>query len=49
MTTDELALEPVVDPSGWFSVQLRYSYLIDGGPMGTAGSGASLANHARSD
>jgi hypothetical protein len=33
MTTDELALEPVVDPSGWFSVQLRYSYLIDGGPI----------------
>jgi len=21
-------LEPVVDPSGWFSVQLRYSYLV---------------------
>ena len=33
MTTDELALEPVVDPSGWFSVQLRYAYLIDGGPI----------------
>jgi hypothetical protein len=33
MTTDELALEPVVDPSGWFSVQLRYSYLIDGSPI----------------
>jgi hypothetical protein len=33
MTTDELALEPVVDPSGWFSVQLRYSYLIDGAPI----------------
>ncbi|MGH2782095.1 MAG: DUF4288 domain-containing protein [Thermoleophilaceae bacterium] len=26
---DELdALEPVVDPSGWFSVQLRYAYLV---------------------
>jgi hypothetical protein len=26
---DELdELEPVVDPSGWFSVQLRYAYLI---------------------
>ena len=33
MTTDELALEPVVDPSGWFSVQIRYAYLIDGGPI----------------
>jgi len=33
MTTDELALEPVVDPSGWFGVQLRYAYLIDGGPI----------------
>jgi hypothetical protein len=33
MTTDELALEPVVDPSGWFSVQLRYSYLIDDAPI----------------
>lgn len=33
MTIDELALEPVVDPSGWFSVQLRYSYLIDGAPI----------------
>ena len=33
MTTDELALEPVVDPSGWFSVQLRYAYLIDGAPI----------------
>jgi hypothetical protein len=33
MTTDELTLEPVVDPSGWFSVQLRYAYLIDGGPI----------------
>jgi hypothetical protein len=21
-------LEPIVDPSGWFSVQLRYSYLV---------------------
>jgi hypothetical protein len=26
---DELA--PVVDPSGWFSVQLRYSYLVGDG------------------
>jgi Domain of unknown function (DUF4288) len=26
---DELdALEPIVDPSGWFSVQLRYAYLV---------------------
>lgn len=33
MTSDERALEPVVDPSGWFSVQLRYSYLIDGAPI----------------
>jgi hypothetical protein len=33
MTTDELALEPVVDPSGWFSVQLRYAYLVDDGPI----------------
>ena len=33
MTTDELALEPVVDPSGWFSVQLRYSYLVEGAPI----------------
>jgi hypothetical protein len=33
MTSDELALEPVVDPSGWFSVQIRYAYLIDGGPI----------------
>ena len=33
MTTDELALEPVVDPSGWFSVQLRYAYLIEGAPI----------------
>jgi len=33
MTTDELALEPVVDPSGWFSVQLRYAYLVDGAPI----------------
>lgn len=22
------ALEPIVDPSGWFSVQLRYAYLV---------------------
>jgi hypothetical protein len=33
MTSDELALEPVVDPSGWFSVQMRYAYLVDGGPI----------------
>jgi len=33
MTLDELALEPVVDPSGWFSVQLRYAYLVDGAPI----------------
>jgi hypothetical protein len=33
MTSDELALEPVVDPSGWFSVQIRYAYLVDGGPI----------------
>jgi hypothetical protein len=33
MTTDELTLEPVVDPSGWFSVQLRYAYLIAGAPI----------------
>lgn len=26
---DELdELEPIVDPSGWFSVQLRYNYLV---------------------
>ena len=26
---DELdAMEPIVDPSGWFSVQLRYAYLV---------------------
>ncbi len=33
MTSDELALDPVVDPSGWFSVQLRYAYLIDEAPI----------------
>ena len=33
MTGEELALEPVVDPSGWFSVQLRYAYLLEGGPI----------------
>lgn len=33
MTIDELTLEPVVDPSGWFSVQLRYAYQVDGGPI----------------
>ena len=25
-------LDPVVDPSGWFSVQLRYSYLVGSAP-----------------
>lgn len=25
-------LDPVVDPSGWFSVQLRYSYLVANAP-----------------
>jgi uncharacterized protein DUF4288 len=30
-------LEPVVDPSGWFSVQLRYSYLV-----GNAGAPAMV-------
>jgi uncharacterized protein DUF4288 len=25
-------LEPVVDPSGWFSVQLRYSYVVGDAP-----------------
>ena len=33
MTGEELALEPVVDPSGWFSVQLRYAYLVDDAPI----------------
>ena len=33
MTTDELTLEPVVDPSGWFSVQLRYAYLVEEAPI----------------
>ena len=33
MSTDDLALEPIVDPSGWFSVQLRYAYLVDGAPI----------------
>ncbi len=33
MSLDELPLEPVVDPSGWFSVQLRYAYLVDGAPI----------------
>lgn len=33
MTAEELTLEPVVDPSGWFSVQLRYAYLIEGAPI----------------
>jgi hypothetical protein len=26
-------LEPVVDPSGWFSVQLRYAYLVADAPI----------------
>ncbi len=30
--TDEESLEPVVDPSGWFSVQLRYAYLVGESP-----------------
>jgi len=29
---DDTAFEPVVDPSGWFSVQLRYAYLIGDAP-----------------
>jgi hypothetical protein len=33
MTADEMTIEPVVDPSGWFSVQLRYAYLVDGAPI----------------
>jgi hypothetical protein len=33
MTVEDLAFEPVVDPSGWFSVQLRYAYLVDGAPI----------------
>ena len=33
MTSDELSLDPVVDPSGWFSVQLRYAYLVDASPI----------------
>lgn len=33
MTAEELTLEPVVDPSGWFSVQLRYAYLVGGAPI----------------
>ncbi len=33
MTVEELTLEPVVDPSGWFSVQLRYAYLVNGAPI----------------
>ena len=33
MTSEELTLEPVVDPSGWFSVQLRYAYLVEGAPI----------------
>jgi hypothetical protein len=27
------SLEPVVDPSGWFSVQLRYAYLVADAPI----------------
>ena len=30
---DSPALEPVVDPSGWFSVQLRYAYLVGDAPI----------------
>lgn len=30
---DELAIEPVVDSSGWYSVQLRYSYLVGEAPI----------------
>jgi len=30
---DSLALDPVVDPSGWFSVQLRYAYLVGDAPI----------------
>ncbi len=33
MTAEELTLEPVVDPSGWFSVQLRYAYMVEGAPI----------------
>jgi len=33
MTLDPLPIEPVVDPSGWFSVQLRYAYLVEGSPI----------------
>jgi len=33
MTLEPLPIEPVVDPSGWFSVQLRYAYLIDAAPI----------------
>jgi hypothetical protein len=33
VTAEELTLEPVVDPSGWFSVQLRYAYLVEGAPI----------------
>ena len=33
MIVDEPTLEPMVDPSGWFSVQLRYAYLVDGAPI----------------
>ena len=35
--TDLDELEPIVDPSGWFSVQLRYAYLV-----GTAQSPAMV-------
>lgn len=30
---DDLAMEPVVDSSGWYSVQLRYAYLIGDAPI----------------
>jgi len=33
MTLEPLPIEPIVDPSGWFSVQLRYAYLVDGAPI----------------
>ena len=32
-TFDPDALEPMVDPSGWFSVQLRYAYLVGDAPI----------------
>jgi hypothetical protein len=33
MTLEPLPIEPIVDPSGWFSVQLRYAYLVEGAPI----------------